>query len=83
MIQSIPNEVIDWLSFEFFDKSESGKTEIWSIIHKDSREELGEIIWNPQWRQYWAVFVDAGMTKGCLESCAQFLGKLMEAHKAK
>ena len=83
MTQSTPNETIGWLYFDYVDKSDSGKTEVLDICHKDDHLNiLGVIRWNAKWRQYWAEFQDVGMPAGCLEDAAKFIRKLMEIHKS-
>jgi hypothetical protein len=79
--QSIPNQIIGWLKFIYLEPSDSGKTEVWAVCHKDIGEELGEIYWNVKWRQYWFEAADeCGFTRGCLRDIATFIDKLMEAH---
>ena len=70
-----------WLKFEFYGMSKSGKTEVWSVLHKDKEELLGAIRWNGGWRQYiyepeWSYY-----SKGCLRHVADFLEELMQKRK--
>ena len=47
------NQVItkNYLTFKFFEKSKSGKTDVW-IVKSDKNIPLGYIKWNGPWRCY-------------------------------
>ena len=63
---------------------EKPKTTIWVVMHNDSNDDLGEIKWYPQWRQYcFFPNYDTLYSKGCLEDIADFIDQLMQARKAK
>jgi hypothetical protein len=66
--------------------SNSGKTSIFAVANKKSRDGLGVILWYGPWRQY--VFVptlsyETVYSPGCLRDIADFLRETTDEHREK
>jgi hypothetical protein len=76
------NKIIGWLEFYYDGKSKSGKTDEYIVLHKDSKDILGEIKWSGNFRQY--TFSPESLTyfsRGCLRNVATFIDELMDKRK--
>ncbi len=70
----------DWIFFGYRRKSESGKTNIYHVLDRNS-VMLGEIRWYAQWRRY-ALYPEPGTVweSNCLEICANFCTVQTQKH---
>ena len=74
-----------WISFRFYSKSQSGKTNIWHVGNLDGHF-LGKIKWNPGWRKYEflpTIDVQTGYEETCLRDIADFIQEKTKEHKGK
>jgi hypothetical protein len=69
-----------WLVF--VETETTGKTQAWSVEHKDDGSFLGMIKWHGAWRQYcFFPSPHCVWSAGCLDDVVAFLGKQMEARR--
>jgi hypothetical protein len=69
------------MNFRFHKFSKSGLTKIW--IAEYDKEELGVVLWKPEWRKYWfEPFNNTGFEEDCLREIAVFIEEQTRLHKA-
>ena len=71
-----------WINFLFIEKSDSGKTDIFKVVNKETNVSLGGIMWYGPWRKY-AFFPNPDMVfeSQCLMDITNFLNELMKKWK--
>jgi len=74
------------LEFKLLEKSKTGKTEIWEFFnHTMGNEYIGQIKWNPGWRQYCSyiamdnIHAQMVFSAGCHYDVYIFIKQLMKA----
>ena len=66
----------------FLESEKLPKTSIYTVLTKGSRENIGEVKWYPQWREY--CFFPESKTvwsRGCLDEIHEFMKRLMRERK--
>lgn len=67
---------------EFMSYPKIGKTEIYGVLSKNQRAELGRVKWFGRWRQY-AFFpnTETAWNPECLDSISGFIRNLMDERR--
>jgi hypothetical protein len=70
--------------FDFFGRSESGKTMIWEVITNDGNTRLGIVSWFGRWRKY-AFYPNGGTVfeEKCLREIAEVCETITKLHRKK
>lgn len=75
------NYETEYLIFERWEDSKSGKTQTWGVRNKRSNDLLGDIGWHGPWRQYVFDPYSAIFNAGCLRDIAYHMLRLMDERK--
>ena len=72
-----------WIEFVYIGKSESGKTDLWSVITKDGLGKLGVVEWYSRWRKYgFSPEQRTIFEEDCLRDIADFCEAKTKEHRA-
>ena len=67
---------------EFHKIGDTGKTEIWNVLSKNSGFILGQIKWYGPWRQYsFSPSPHSVFNNACMSDIQEFIDELMEKRK--
>ena len=75
----------DWLHFESYGLTPSGKTSIWGVIARQSGDQVGMVKWAAPWRRY-AYFPGLEgqwLDARCLRDIAAFCDHLMAERRVR